>query len=147
MNQCDGCRAGWELRDGLHYDRHGTVQMTCTATRYPLSANAIKTLPNGDTEAFSLHITSMVPEQPEALRLADEMLDGMNDEHWNQLNADAAAELRRLHTENEALREALKEIADDYADRFDLDDPSTNPGIKYTIKQARAALARAGEVK
>lgn len=41
------------------------------------------------------------------------------------------------------LLEALKEIAADYADRFDLDDPSTNPGIKYTIKQARAAIAKA----
>ena len=41
------------------------------------------------------------------------------------------------------LLEALKEIAADYADRFDLDDPSTNPGIKYTIKQARAAITKA----
>ena len=71
MNQCDGCRAGWELRDGLHYDRHGKVQMTCTATRYPLNANAIKTLPNGDTEGFSMFITSMVPEQPAALVRAE----------------------------------------------------------------------------
>ena len=67
---------GWEVRNGLHYDRHGKVQMTCTATRY----------------------------QPTALRLADALMDGMSDEHWNQLSADAAAELRRLHAENEALR-------------------------------------------
>ena len=78
-------------------------------------------------------------EQPLALVLANALL-------WERPNVklhtrqDAAAELRRLHAEIEALREALKEIADDYADRFDLDDPSTNPGIKYTIKQARAAL-------
>ena len=46
------------------------------------------------------------------------------------------------------LLEALKEIAADYADRFDLDDPSTNPGIKSTIKQARAAIAKAtGEIE
>lgn len=43
-------------------------------------------------------------EQARALVLADELLDGMDDEHWNQLKADAAAELRRLHAENEALR-------------------------------------------
>ncbi len=42
---------------------------------------------------------------PLALRLVDKLMDGMNDEHWNQLTADAAAELRRLHAENEALRE------------------------------------------
>lgn len=41
---------------------------------------------------------------------------------------------------------ALREIADDYADRFDLDSPSTNPGIKSTIKQARAAIAKAGGI-
>jgi hypothetical protein len=41
------------------------------------------------------------------------------------------------------LLEALKEITSDYADRFDLDDPSTNPGIKSSIKQARAAIAKA----
>jgi hypothetical protein len=36
--------------------------------------------------------------------------------------------------------EALREIADDYADRFDLTSPSTNPGIKSVIQQARAVL-------
>lgn len=35
--------------------------------------------------------------QPTALRLADELMDGMSDENWSQLNADAANELRRLH--------------------------------------------------
>jgi hypothetical protein len=39
-------------------------------------------------------------KQPEALRLADEI---------EALRADAAAELRRLHAENEALRAALAE--------------------------------------
>lgn len=47
----------------------------------------------------------------EALRLADELLDGLADEHWNQLFADAAAELRRLHAENEALKVELHEQA------------------------------------
>lgn len=54
----------------------------------------------------------MTTEQPLALKLADELMDGMSDEHWNQLNADAAAELRRLHTENEALRSALEHPSD-----------------------------------
>lgn len=41
------------------------------------------------------------------------------------------------------LLQALREIADDYEDRFDLNDPSTNPGIRLTIKRARAAIATA----
>jgi hypothetical protein len=41
------------------------------------------------------------------------------------------------------LLQALRAISDDYEDRFDLDDPSTNPGIKLTIKQARAAITKA----
>ena len=36
---------------------------------------------------------------------------------------------------------ALEEITNDYADRFDLESASTNPGIKYVVAQARAALA------
>lgn len=38
---------------------------------------------------------------------------------------------------------ALREISADYADRFDLESPSTNPGIKIVIEQARAAIAKA----
>lgn len=34
INQCDGCRMGQELRNGLHIDRNGTAQMTCQAHRY-----------------------------------------------------------------------------------------------------------------
>ena len=34
MNQCDGCRAGMSLENGLHYDRYGKVQMVCTENRY-----------------------------------------------------------------------------------------------------------------
>lgn len=45
-----------------------------------------------------------------------------------------------LEAENARLMEALQDIADDYADRFDLESPSTNPGIKHVIKQARTAL-------
>ena len=43
-------------------------------------------------------------EQPEALLLADLI----QSRYSNELNDDAADELRRLHQENEALREALK---------------------------------------
>lgn len=43
------------------------------------------------------------------------------------------------------LLEALEEIANDYADRFDLNSESTNHGIKYAIQQARAAIAKATE--
>ncbi len=43
----------------------------------------------------------MTTEQPLALKLVDELMDDMNDEHWNQLTADAAAELRRLHEAHE----------------------------------------------
>ena len=46
-------------------------------------------------------------EKPEALRLADRMAEGTGlDTQW-----DAAKELRRLHAENERLREALEKIA------------------------------------
>lgn len=48
---------------------------------------------------------------------------------------------------NKQMLEALEAIASDYAERFDLSSPSTNPGIKSTIAQARAAIdaARAAE--
>ena len=59
-----------------------------------------------------------------------------------QMQAYATQARADLEAENMRLREALREIADDYADRFDLESPSTNPGIKYVIKQARAALEK-----
>lgn len=55
--------------------------------------------------------------------------------------------LEQAKAQRDALLEALKEIAADYADRFDLDSPSTNPGIKFTIKQARAAIKAVEEGK
>lgn len=78
--------------------------------------------------------------QPTALFLAD-VIDADADAESH--HAAAAGELRRLHAQRDALLMALKEIAEDYADRFDLDSPSTNPGIKFTIEQARAAIAKA----
>lgn len=41
------------------------------------------------------------------------------------------------------LLEALQDLADDIAERFDMDSPSTNPGIKHCIDAARAAIAKA----
>lgn len=38
---------------------------------------------------------------------------------------------------------ALQDLADDMSERFDLDSPSTNPGIKNTIAAARVAIAKA----
>lgn len=44
---------------------------------------------------------------------------------------------------NQQLLAALKDIANDYADRFDIASSSTNPGIKIVIEQARAAITTA----
>tara|TARA_R110000868_G_scaffold52833_2_gene166405 strand:- start:1720 stop:1980 length:261 start_codon:yes stop_codon:yes gene_type:complete len=43
-------------------------------------------------------------QQPEALRLADEL------RHWRSPDKEAAAELRRLHEVNQELLEALKDM-------------------------------------
>ncbi|GFM73801.1 hypothetical protein PSCICL_47930 [Pseudomonas cichorii] len=43
------------------------------------------------------------------------------------------------------LLEALIDLADDIAERFDMDSPSTNPGIKHYIQNARDAIAKATE--
>jgi hypothetical protein len=80
VNQCDGCRAGWELRNGLHYDRHDKVQMACTAKQY----------------------------QPLALLLADELENPSYG--WIVTPKQCAAELRLLHTSNEQLREQNSEL-------------------------------------
>jgi len=54
----------------------------------------------------------MTTEQPLALRLADlcETLSGISDAYDEHAYRDAAAELRRLHTENEALRSAITKL-------------------------------------
>ncbi len=41
------------------------------------------------------------------------------------------------------LLEALEDIANDYAERFDMDSQSTNPGMKVVVENARAAIAKA----
>ena len=42
---------------------------------------------------------------------------------------------------DKGLVEALLDIADDYSGRFDMESPSTNPGMKVVVENARAALA------
>lgn len=59
----------------------------------------------------------------------------------------AAALIRRQAEHIKALMDALEVIADDYADRFDLECPSTNPGIKSSIRRARSALAATKEAE
>lgn len=41
------------------------------------------------------------------------------------------------------LLDALEDLANDISERFDMDDPSTNPGIRRAVEAARAALAKA----
>jgi hypothetical protein len=36
---------------------------------------------------------------------------------------------------------ALRELANDVAERFDMDSPSTNPGMRAAVKDAHAAIA------
>ena len=58
--------------------------------------------------------------------------------------AEALANARLIAAAPELL-EALIELADEVADRFDLDSPSTNPSIKHAVSSARAAIAKATE--
>lgn len=55
----------------------------------------------------------------------------------------AAAEQQRdeMAAQVEMLRVALKDIHDDMVERFDMESPSTNPGMKFVVKQAAEALA------
>ena len=63
------------------------------------------------------------PTQPEALRLA-EALDELDAQFSHPgLCGDAAAELRRLHAENEALQKALRRVIRIYR----VDDQTWNP--------------------
>lgn len=83
------------------------------------------------------------------LQLVEQLLDegpdcdvsAMGMEYWHGLHNKLRDKLRAA-TPVAELVDALREITDDYADRFDMDSPSTNPGMKYVVKQARAALAR-----
>ena len=41
------------------------------------------------------------------------------------------------------LLEALEELTSDIAERFDMESPSTNPGIKHAVEAAHKAIAKA----
>ena len=70
------------------------------------------------------------------LREATEAID---DPAVNNLRT-LAESIRMMRAKKDALREALKDIADDYEERFDMNSPSTNPGIKNVVEAVRAAL-------
>jgi len=55
-------------------------------------------------------------------------------------NAQLQDENAQLREQVALLREALKDICSDYEDRFDIGSPSTNPGMKFVVKQAQEAL-------
>lgn len=63
--------------------------------------------------------------------------------HWVipplNINPDDA----RLMAASKELLEALQDMVNDIAERFDMDSPSTNPGIKICVENARAAIAKA----
>ena len=72
--------------------------------------------------------------KPDALRLADHL------ERFRSFPDDlaAAAELRRLHTENEALRKALRNLFS-YANRLEMNDAAAD-GEHPAMQEARAAM-------
>lgn len=80
----------------------------------------------------------MSTQQPEALRLADILDFGSR-----QFNAEASAELRRLHALNAELLEALKELVEAYE--------RAGPGLsraeravdRMRLNEARIAIAKA----
>jgi hypothetical protein len=45
------------------------------------------------------------------------------------------------------LLDALIDLVDDISDRFDMDSPSTNPGIKIYVERARSAIAKATTIQ
>ena len=104
-------------------------------------------------------------QQPEALRLAKSIsrMDTFTEYQRAELDK-AAAELRRLHAENEAMRrmsfdskydevkaenEALRQLTSDLLSALEYHEEQTRPihSTTVAIEAARAALARAGEVK
>lgn len=74
-------------------------------------------------------------KQPKALRLAGKMEDILHD--WMSAH-EAATELRRLHEVNTKLVETLKCV-------LDCSDHQNPEVWTAAVKQARAALAKAGE--
>ena len=46
----------------------------------------------------------------------------------------------QLMAASPVLLDALRDLVEDITDRFDMDSPSTNPGLKSAVKRAQAAL-------
>ena len=76
----------------------------------------------------------------------------LNDDGYNRFSAlvqdahtpgDELEANARLIAAAPELLEALEDIANDYAERFDMDSQSTNPGMKVVVENARAAIAKA----
>jgi hypothetical protein len=66
---------------------------------------------------------------------ANALINAQSNE-MHRMNTGAAHDKKQIVM----LREALKEIVGDYEDRFDMTSPSTNPGIKFVVKQGTEAL-------
>lgn len=79
----------------------------------------------------------------EVVRSVGGRVHGANFDDYSEVEANA-----RLIAAAPDLLEALEDLESDIAGRFDMEDPSTNPGIKFAIEAARAAIAKAtGETK
>ena len=61
----------------------------------------------------------------------------------NPTSSEVSLANARLIVAAPELLAALTDLADDIADRFDLDSPSMNPGIVKCVERARAAIAKA----
>lgn len=75
--------------------------------------------------------------QPEALRLADEL----EELGYNALRSQVAAELRRLHEVNQELVEALESIAEYW--NQDSNTAAMHDACWHSINTAKAALSKA----
>jgi hypothetical protein len=62
---------------------------------------------------------------------------------WRDMLDEEAKANARLIAAAPDLLQALKFITEDVCDRFDMNDSSTNPGMKLAVKLARAAIAKA----
>lgn len=57
--------------------------------------------------------------------------------------ADELERCEKIESQRDELLEALVGLVDDVCERNDMEDSSTNPGIKYAVEAARAAIAKA----
>jgi hypothetical protein len=59
----------------------------------------------------------------------------------------ALVEVQKLLEAKQELLKALRFITEDVCERFDMESPSTNPGMKMAVRVSRAAIAKHGESK